>query len=253
MTRLKKAFRHGIRFGAGFFGLTLLVYSSDKTPMSSGDLFSSALSIGLFCGGIWFFLALFVLSLLPDKNRKRQESQKRGSSIATSFEFEAPQPQAIPPRKKKKQTPTEFEHEVARLIQMLSGKRTQVVGGAGDGGIDVKVFGEDNRLVGVVQCKLYAPNKALSPSYIRDLNTVRHYHHLNTAYLVTTGKFSQASQKLAQQLGIKLIDGASLEKLRNQANPSSNTNVKAAGYRATRPKTTSVHPHAAFMPPGTFD
>lgn len=117
----------------------------------------------------------------------------------------------------KNQKAQEFEHDVAALIQELSGNRTEVVGGSGDGGIDIKVFNTDNRLVGVVQCKLLAKGKSVFPSHIRDLNTVKHYNHVNTAYLVTTGHFSDDSRNLAKELGIRLIDGDELQRLRQQA------------------------------------
>jgi len=117
----------------------------------------------------------------------------------------------------KNQKAQQFEHDVAALIQQLSGNRTEVVGGSGDGGIDIKVFNGDNRLVGIVQCKLLAKGKSVFPSHIRDLNTVKHYNHVNTAYLVTTGQFSDDSRNLAKELGIRLIDGDELQRLRQQA------------------------------------
>lgn len=111
---------------------------------------------------------------------------------------------------------SEFEYEIASMINQLTGKKTQVVGGAGDGGVDIKVYDNDMRLVGIVQCKRIANNKTLSPSFIRELNAVKHHHQVNTAYLVTTGRFSQQSYDLAQKLGVRLIDGEALKSLRRQ-------------------------------------
>jgi HJR/Mrr/RecB family endonuclease len=130
--------------------------------------------------------------------------------IEATFDFD----EAPPSRQK---AATEFEYEVAGLIHKMTGKRTEVVGGSGDGGVDIKVYEADGRLLGVVQCKNLASNKTVHPTYIRDLNTVRHYHQVKTAYLVSTGRFSEDSQKLAQQLGIKLIDGTALTRLRKKA------------------------------------
>ncbi len=114
-------------------------------------------------------------------------------------------------------TPKGFEKEVAALINRLTGHQTVVTGGGGDGGIDIKVYNQQKRLIGIVQCKRFAANKALPPAYIRDLNTAKHYNHVNIAYLVTTGRFTQKSVKLAKELGIRLIDGAELKRMKRKA------------------------------------
>jgi hypothetical protein len=150
---------------------------------------------------VCMFATAIVLSLLFRPKPK----------IEATFDFDE-----APPSKQK--AATQFEYEVAELIYKMTGKPTQVVGGSGDGGIDIKVYDTDGRrLLGVVQCKNLASNKTVYPSHIRDLNTVRHLHQVQTAYLVSTGRFSDDSQKLAQQLGIKLIDGNALNRLRKKA------------------------------------
>lgn len=78
------------------------------------------------------------------------------------------------------------------------------------------MYGEKHKLVGIVQCKHLQSNKTVYPAYIRELNTVRHYNHVNIAYLVTTGRFSKNSYKLAKELGVRLIDGERLKKLQKQ-------------------------------------
>src|SRR5690606_101469 len=55
-------------------------------------------------------------------------------------------------------SPQEFERQVARLITYQTGHTTKVIGGAGDNGVDIKVYNKDRQLVGVVQCKRYNPN-----------------------------------------------------------------------------------------------
>lgn len=112
-------------------------------------------------------------------------------------------------------TPTDFEYEVAAIISALTGNRAEVVGGSGDGGIDIKVF-NDKKLVGIVQCKQFAPNKAVRPSYIRELKAVKHYHHVDKAYLVSTGYFTPKSIQLAKELGVSIIDGDRLQKMRRK-------------------------------------
>lgn len=129
---------------------------------------------------------------------------RRATYKPPTFEFNVPQARL---------TPKEFEEEVAGLISVLTGYRTEVVGGIGDGGIDVKVF-DQKRMVGIVQCKRYSPGKYLEPSHIRELYTCKQQNNVSTAYLVTTARFSQASKQLAKQLGIKLMDGDDLERIR---------------------------------------
>lgn len=146
------------------------------------------------------FITLFLIMVLF----------RRKPHIETTFNFE----ETSTPKQK---AATEFEYEVAGLIHKLTGKRTEVVGGSGDGGIDIKVYDEQGRMVGIVQCKNLAAHKTVYPAHIRDLNTVRHFHHVNIAYLVSTGRFTEDSQKLAKQLGIRLIDGQALQRLRQQA------------------------------------
>lgn len=109
-----------------------------------------------------------------------------------------------------------FEHEVATLISKTTGKKAIVTGGAGDGGVDIKVFNEVGALVGVVQCKYTNSERPIPPSHIRDLNSVKNFHSVGTAYLVTTGRFSNDSHELARTLGIKLLDGDDIQRLRKQ-------------------------------------
>ena len=112
-----------------------------------------------------------------------------------------------------KLSPREFEYEVARIIERTTGKKAQVVGGAGDDGIDIRVTVGRN-LVGIVQCKRFVPDKALPPQHIRELAAVKAKYGVKTAYLVTSGYFSDLSRAEASNYGIKLMDGNDLEALR---------------------------------------
>jgi hypothetical protein len=132
------------------------------------------------------------------------------SKIVTSFEFADTLPT-------QPTTAHDFEYEVASLIYKLTGKRTEVVSGTSEEGIDIKVYEPDGQLLGIVQCKNMTGRKTVHPAFIRELNTLRNAQQVKNAYLVSTGRFSPESQSLAEQLDVKLIDGDSLLHLRKQS------------------------------------
>jgi len=141
----------------------------------------------------------------------------RASSRHSSFEFDDPGLGASGERRGKpinlhRLSPRQFEEVVAQMIAR-QGYRTRVVGGARDGGVDIKVFSRQGQLVGVVQCKRYKPNKALTPGFVREMATVRQMHGVNIAYLATTAYFTEESKRLAQQLNVRLIDGHDLKQI----------------------------------------
>lgn len=109
---------------------------------------------------------------------------------------------------------TAFEHEVANLFNVATSWRAVVVGGAGDGGVDILLY-EGGAVVGVVQCKLY--KGVVPPLFVRELVTVRNTHKAKIAYLVTTGRFSDATRADADALNIKLVDHERLNELRQKA------------------------------------
>jgi restriction system protein len=109
----------------------------------------------------------------------------------------------------------EFEREVARIIEAQTGHTTQVIGGSGDEGVDIRVL-KGQKLVGIVQCKYYAPTKTLPPQFIREAATVKRIHSVERAYLVTTARFSDAARQQAKSLGVSLIDGDDLRRAKER-------------------------------------
>lgn len=180
-------------FAGGFF---LGIYTFKGSDAQA--LFTQSLLLGTVFGGIALVIAVLIMRIQNSRKPKAE----------STFDFEDGS-------STKWKRATEFEYEVAQLIQRLTNKKTEVVGGAGDKGIDIKVL-DGNRLVGIVQCKNLAPNKSVYPSHIRDLNTVKHYNQVNIAYLVSTGKFSEESYRLAKELGVRLIDGKALHRMRSE-------------------------------------
>lgn len=110
----------------------------------------------------------------------------------------------------------EFEHEVARLFNILTTSKAVVVGGSGDGGIDIELRDRGVR-VGIVQCKYYRPDGVIAPAHIRELHSAKVRTGVKLAYLITTARFSQQSYTEAKHLGIKLVDGHHLENMKKKA------------------------------------
>lgn len=113
--------------------------------------------------------------------------------------------------------PTVFEEEIAWLISATTPYDAQVIGGAGDGGIDVEVFNQQGKRVGIVQCKRYDPSRPLPPAFVRELFAVKHRHNVSTAYLATTAYFTQNTQQEARELGIRLMDGKTIRRMQKKA------------------------------------
>jgi restriction endonuclease Mrr len=113
--------------------------------------------------------------------------------------------------------PAIFEEEIAWLITATTGHDAKVVGGSGDKGVDVEVFNESGKRIGIVQCKRYDPSRPLPPNHIRELYAVKHRFRVRTAYLATTAYFSDSSRKEARELGIRLMDGKTIRQMQKKA------------------------------------
>jgi HJR/Mrr/RecB family endonuclease len=113
-------------------------------------------------------------------------------------------------------TPTEFEFEVAWVFEQLMGVQCKVVGEAGDGGVDIRVY-KAGRYVGIVQCKKYALDLTVSPMHIRDLESCKRREGVQRAIMVTTSRFSDNVVGEARSNGLDLIDGARYEEMRQRA------------------------------------
>lgn len=205
----------------------------------------------LLFGGVGFMFAwAFIAALMEPKQKKPR----------TDFEFPDPETFAYPVHTSSqkarainlyKLNPDDFERYVARLIEQR-GYRTEWVGGKGDGGIDIRVYSLDGRYVGIVQCKRYKPGTALSPSYVRDLGMVMRIEQVQTAYLATTGRFSEQTYALARQLGIKLIDGNDLKSIvRERLAAESAPPPPPRPSYPVKPND-PYDPHARYRPPDDY-
>ena len=114
-------------------------------------------------------------------------------------------------------TAAEFEQEVAWVFGTLFKLQAEVVGRSKDGGIDVKLYDSGGTLAGIIQAKRYDEKKALSPSFLRELDSCKRRMGVARAYLVTTAHFSPSFRQQAQEMQIDLLDGATFEEWRNRA------------------------------------
>lgn len=118
-----------------------------------------------------------------------------------------------------KLSPTEFEREIAWLFNMMTPTKALVVGGAGDGGVDIELH-KDGKVVGIVQCKKYDPTRVLQPDHIRAFYATKVQKNISRAYLVTTARVSKQSLKEAEKLGIQVMAGDELNEHYQKAKAS---------------------------------
>ncbi|WP_078959804.1 restriction endonuclease [Streptomyces sp. NRRL B-24085] len=101
-------------------------------------------------------------------------------------------------------TGTEFEELVAGLCRRDGCTEVRRVGGAGDNGADVLGRLPDGRTM-VVQCKRYAPNRAVPNRELRDLLGARVHFRADVAVFVTTSRFTGPSERFAVEHGILAV------------------------------------------------
>lgn len=118
-----------------------------------------------------------------------------------------------------------FIYEVAGLIKAATGHEARSAGVAKYKHLDIEVY-KGMRCVGVVS--VVPPHQLDSTDdRIRAIAKVRADKDIRTAYVVSGGRFSDASRRLAQKAEVVLLDGASLKRIRTKA---------ARGSYASKPK-----------------
>jgi hypothetical protein len=227
---------------AMFQSLVLLLPACALISFSGGNQLGMNTGFGLLV--VWFIF-YHVRSLIIFRRIKREEYER----LTNQPNFDPPAVQSPPPDYRRNETvipnPTVnghgtvsaneraklFEHEVASIFNVGTAWRAVVAGGSGDGGVDILLF-EGNRVVGVVQCKMY--KGVVPPMFVRELATVRQVHNAKIAYLVTTGYFSDSTREEAKRLNIKLVDHEKLQELRQKARQRAQAHRAAA--RGEKPK-----------------
>jgi len=194
------------------FGVAALVFFAQYLfPQTRRNLMTLD---GLWPRALLAFLLWLALGLLL---RRVMWVRIRGhiEPAAPTIEFDVPptaQVESLP----KPISGQDFEHQVAWVLNITTPYKAVVVGGAGDGGVDIKVYAGE-QLVGIVQCKRYDMSRPLPPGYIRELYATKQQFGVKTAYLVTTTTFTKESEAEAKRLGIKLIDRDEFAQLQIQA------------------------------------
>jgi hypothetical protein len=114
-----------------------------------------------------------------------------------------------------KMAPRDFEKLVAELLKKMDCEDVKVVGGAGDGGIDISALAPGlggRREPMAVQAKRYAA--AVGPGVVRELIGTLGTGHYTKAMLVTTSDFSSQARETAERdRRIQLYTGMELVEL----------------------------------------
>jgi restriction endonuclease Mrr len=110
-------------------------------------------------------------------------------------------------------SPTRFELAVATLLSDLGYRDVKHVGQGGDLMADVTCRDKQGRMV-VVQCKRHAPGiRVGSPDIQSFIGMMSVHHRTDQGIYVTTSEFSKPAASLAQEHGIRLINGEELSRL----------------------------------------
>ncbi len=110
----------------------------------------------------------------------------------------------------RKLTPTEFELEVGAFLRRCGYRDVRHTGCAGDLAADLVCVDARGARV-VVQCKRYGPGSAVtSPEMQLFIGMIYAHHRADYGIFVTTSTFTRPARALAEQHGIRLLDGASL-------------------------------------------
>lgn len=147
---------------------------------------------------IWWFLLLFAIVAILAVIIKAKIDKKRYGNITKIHSGKDIL------SKLKSLHPNEFEEYIEYLFNQL-GFKSERVGGAYDGGIDVIV--EKNNIKHYIQCKKFITSQ-VSVGEVRDFYGALTDHLANgKGYFITTNKFTLEAEKFAENKPIELIDG----------------------------------------------
>jgi hypothetical protein len=115
-----------------------------------------------------------------------------------------------------KLSPAEFENEIAWVFERLYPVQAIRTGGAGDGGIDVKIF-QNGTLKAIIQAKRHNPRRTLSPAYLREMESNKRLLEV-PGIVITTAFFSADTEETNNRVWhIVLINGSEFDRMRTKA------------------------------------
>ena len=136
--------------------------------------------------------------------------------------------------KLKAMTPSDFEKFIADVFSRL-GYRTGVVGGSGDGGVDITMTKDGRR--SIVQCKKFITRK-VRPHDVRDFFGAMGDRNIDgKGFFITTNIFTYDAERFAEDKPMELIDGAKLVHL-----------VRESGVLGTTSASTNATPAQKLCP-----
>ena len=109
--------------------------------------------------------------------------------------------------------PYEFEKLVARVWEQ-QGWKTEVTPSSNDRGIDIiakKEFPYPEK--SLIQVKRYSPENKVGSGEVRKYGTLYQQEDVDTVIIVSSSKFTEQAEIIADDLGVKTIDGKALKKL----------------------------------------
>jgi restriction system protein len=119
-------------------------------------------------------------------------------------------------------SPTDFENYISELFRNM-GFKTEVVGKAYDGGVDV--IAEKNGVKHYIQCKKYITS-TVGVSEVRDFyGAVADRLAQGKGYFITTNKFTLESEKFTEDKPIELVDEFKLLKFIKLAKKDGNISL----------------------------
>ncbi len=162
--------------------------------------------------------------------RRGRSSRK---NLASGKEFNAPnQRQSSNPsnpreRKKAVTIPNDdIQQEVAWVFNTLYPVKARV-DNPPKGKINIKLYDNQDTLVGVVQVSQDPEDKFLPPTVLNTLNSYKSKANIAKAFFVTTAMFRDDTAVQAKEMGISLVDGPLLDAWRKRARAKSEDTNKA--------------------------
>jgi restriction system protein len=138
-------------------------------------------------------------------------------------------------------TGTQFEQHIAKLLNLRGYQNISVVGGAGDGGVDILATDSTGTEI-ACQCKRQTANVSVQVIH-QLLGSVSHEHRGRIPYIVTSATLTKAAAELALRAHVKVIDRVLLANWMTEARTQLTNSEADSPNRVgnpTSPETTPV-------------